>query len=104
MGPPLIKSRSQFFFFGGQGHPGRARGNPGESQGAPGSPGYPMVPLPWLSPGPPWPSLGAPGLQKKNWDLLSMRGGYLEMEEMALFPRLSSFLSSETRNYPHPQL
>ena len=24
--PPLIESRSHFFFFGGQGHPGRARG------------------------------------------------------------------------------
>ena len=31
----------------------------GESQGAPREP---WVPLPWLSPGSPWPSLGAPGL------------------------------------------
>ena len=35
------------------------QGDPGESQGAPREP---WVPLPWLSPGSPWPSLGAPGL------------------------------------------
>ena len=32
---PLIESRSHFFFFGGQGHPGRARGTQGKARGPP---------------------------------------------------------------------
>ena len=52
--PPLIKSRSHFFFFGGQGHPGRARGTQGKARGPPGSPGYPFPGFPLGPPGPPW--------------------------------------------------
>ena len=29
--PPFLKSKSHFFFFGGQGHPGRARGAQGKA-------------------------------------------------------------------------
>ena len=47
----------------------QARGTqegPGGPRGKPGGPREPWVPLPWLSPGSPWPCLGAPGLPKKN--------------------------------------
>ena len=69
---PFIKSRSHFFFFGGQGHPGRARGTQGKARGPPGSPGYPFpgFPLgPQALPGCLWPP------KKKKLDLLLMRGG-----------------------------
>ena len=64
--PPLVKSRSHFFFFGGQGHPGKARGPRGKPgkvyPGLPGGPlACPWVPLalPWC-PWPPWSSIKLP--------------------------------------------
>ena len=59
---PSLKVDPIFSFFEARGTQ-RGPGDPGESQEAPREP---WVPLPWLSPGSPWPSLGAPGLQKRK--------------------------------------
>ena len=48
--PHFLESRSNFSFLEARGTQG-GPGDPGESQGAPREP---SVPIPWLSPGPPW--------------------------------------------------
>ena len=63
--PPWPRGKNTVFlvFFsearGTQGGPGGPRGKPGGPQGALGTPSL-------ASPGSPWPSLGAPGIQKKH--------------------------------------
>ena len=59
----LIKSRYHLFFFGGQGHPGRARGTQGKARGPPGSPGYPFPSFPLGPSGPPWLPLASKKLE-----------------------------------------
>merc|ERR1711966_117306 len=85
-------------FQGGQGHPGRARGTQGKA-----GEGVPRAPwglgAPWLPPGSPWPSLGAPGLPGAPSNYLNKRPGLyacLSSLQAIPFPGPSPFNLSDS--------